>query len=59
LLNPLSQDEGKTRTLAEAAKGAASGVFLGIYDDALRRLEYVSCGHNPALLVRAPGVARG
>jgi serine phosphatase RsbU (regulator of sigma subunit) len=32
-------------------------VFFGIYDDTSRRLEYVSCGHNPALLLRANGAA--
>ncbi len=30
-------------------------LFLGVYDDATRRLRYVSCGHNPPLLVRAQG----
>ncbi|HEV3254026.1 MAG TPA: GAF domain-containing SpoIIE family protein phosphatase, partial [Candidatus Acidoferrales bacterium] len=32
-------------------------VFFAIYDDASRRLEYVSCGHNPVLLLRANGTA--
>ncbi|MCP5118397.1 MAG: SpoIIE family protein phosphatase [bacterium] len=27
--------------------------FLGIYDDRTRWLQYVNCGHNPPLLVRA------
>jgi serine phosphatase RsbU (regulator of sigma subunit) len=28
-------------------------LFIGIYDDASRRLVYANCGHNPPLLVRA------
>lgn len=27
-------------------------LFLGIYEDATRRLRYANCGHNPPLLVR-------
>jgi|CXWL01.1.fsa_nt_gi sigma-B regulation protein RsbU (phosphoserine phosphatase) len=30
-------------------------LFLGIYDDATRRLRYVNCGHNAPLLARADG----
>jgi phosphoserine phosphatase RsbU/P len=30
-------------------------LFIGIYDDASRRLVYANCGHNPPLLVRADG----
>jgi sigma-B regulation protein RsbU (phosphoserine phosphatase) len=30
-------------------------LFLGIYDDATRRLRYVNCGHNAPLLARATG----
>ena len=32
--------------------GSYATLFLGIYDDATRRLCYVNCGHNPALLLR-------
>ena len=28
-------------------------LFFGIYDDHARRLDYVNCGHNPAILFRA------
>lgn len=30
-------------------------LFLGVYDDATRRLRYINCGHNPPLLARAQG----
>ncbi|HET8644610.1 MAG TPA: SpoIIE family protein phosphatase, partial [Vicinamibacteria bacterium] len=30
-------------------------LFIGVYDDAQRRLVYANCGHNPPLLVRAGG----
>ncbi len=30
-------------------------LFLGIYEDAARRLRYVNCGHNPPLLLRHEG----
>jgi sigma-B regulation protein RsbU (phosphoserine phosphatase) len=30
-------------------------LFLGVYDDATRRLRYANCGHNPPVLLRAGG----
>jgi sigma-B regulation protein RsbU (phosphoserine phosphatase) len=30
-------------------------LFVGIYDDATRRLTYVNCGHTPPILLRADG----
>jgi sigma-B regulation protein RsbU (phosphoserine phosphatase) len=30
-------------------------LFIGVYDDAMRRLTYVNCGHTPPLLLRADG----
>jgi sigma-B regulation protein RsbU (phosphoserine phosphatase) len=30
-------------------------LFVGVYDDAMRRLTYVNCGHTPPLLLRADG----
>ena len=33
-------------------------LFLGIYDDATRRLCYANCGHNPALLLRGETIER-
>jgi sigma-B regulation protein RsbU (phosphoserine phosphatase) len=30
-------------------------LFLGVYDEATRRLRYVNCGHNAPLLARAGG----
>jgi len=30
-------------------------LFLGVYDDATRRLRYINCGHNPPLLARTRG----
>ena len=30
-------------------------LFVGVYDDAMRRLTYVNCGHNPPMLLRADG----
>ena len=31
-------------------------LFLGVYDDATRRLRYVNCGHNPPVLLGADRV---
>jgi sigma-B regulation protein RsbU (phosphoserine phosphatase) len=31
-------------------------LFFADYDDALRRLRYANCGHNPPILIRAGGV---
>jgi len=33
-------------------------LFLGIYEDATRRLYYANCGHNPPLLLRRESVER-
>jgi serine phosphatase RsbU (regulator of sigma subunit) len=33
-------------------------LFLGIYDDATRRLRYANCGHHPPLLLRNHSVER-
>ncbi len=33
-------------------------LFLGIYDDASRRLRYANCGHNPPLLLRGDTMER-
>jgi phosphoserine phosphatase RsbU/P len=30
-------------------------LFLGVYDDATRRLRYANCGHNPPMVVRGDG----
>jgi sigma-B regulation protein RsbU (phosphoserine phosphatase) len=30
-------------------------LFVGVYDDATRRLHYANCGHNPPFLLRAGG----
>jgi sigma-B regulation protein RsbU (phosphoserine phosphatase) len=30
-------------------------LFLGVYEDATRRLWYANCGHNPPILLRADG----
>jgi sigma-B regulation protein RsbU (phosphoserine phosphatase) len=30
-------------------------LFLGLYDDATRRLTYANCGHNPPVILRAGG----
>ncbi len=35
--------------------GSYSTLFLGVYEDELRRMEYVNCGHVPPLLWRARG----
>jgi serine phosphatase RsbU (regulator of sigma subunit) len=32
-------------------------LFLGVYNDASRRLTYINCGHNPPLCLRADGSA--
>jgi phosphoserine phosphatase RsbU/P len=33
-------------------------LFLGVYEDATRRLWYANCGHNPPLLLRGESVER-
>ena len=33
-------------------------LFLGEYDDATRRLQYVNCGHNPPILLKREGEVR-
>lgn len=38
--------------------GRYATLFIGIYDDATRRLSYVNCGHNPPLLFRGETVQR-
>ncbi len=30
-------------------------MFFGVYDDRMRRLTYVDCGHNPPILLRDDG----
>lgn len=35
-----------------------ASLFLGIYDDANRRLRYANCGHNPPIVLRADGSAQ-
>jgi len=30
-------------------------MFFAVYDDAMRRLRYVNCGHNPPILIRTSG----
>jgi sigma-B regulation protein RsbU (phosphoserine phosphatase) len=37
--------------------GRYATLFFGSYDDASRRLEYINCGHNPPLLLRAEGTS--
>ena len=34
-----------------------ASLFIGVYDDAARRLVYANCGHNPPLLLRGAGGA--
>jgi serine phosphatase RsbU (regulator of sigma subunit) len=44
------------RLLLEASEPSRyATLFVGEYDDASRRLQYVNCGHNPPLVVRASG----
>lgn len=44
------------RLLLEASEPSRyATLFVGEYDDASRRLQYVNCGHNPPLLVRGSG----
>jgi sigma-B regulation protein RsbU (phosphoserine phosphatase) len=33
-------------------------LFIGVYEDATRRLRYVNCGHNPPVIVREKDVER-
>jgi sigma-B regulation protein RsbU (phosphoserine phosphatase) len=33
-------------------------LFLGVYEDATRRLSFANCGHNPPLLLRGKSVER-
>ena len=33
-------------------------LFIGVYEDATRRLRYVNCGHNPPVIVRGDSVKR-
>jgi len=33
-------------------------LFIGVYEDATRRLRYVNCGHNPPVIVRSDSVKR-
>jgi sigma-B regulation protein RsbU (phosphoserine phosphatase) len=40
---------------ASTAADRFATLFLGIYDDATRRLQYVNCGHCPPLLLRTGG----
>ncbi|HVP14147.1 MAG TPA: GAF domain-containing SpoIIE family protein phosphatase, partial [Terriglobales bacterium] len=35
--------------------GHFATLFFGLYEDAARRLTYVSCGHNPAICLRRDG----
>jgi serine phosphatase RsbU (regulator of sigma subunit) len=46
-VNQLLHDSSQTHHYAT--------LFLGVYDDATRRLHYANCGHNPPMLLRARG----
>ncbi|HVP53958.1 MAG TPA: SpoIIE family protein phosphatase [Candidatus Eisenbacteria bacterium] len=37
---------------------AYATLFIGVYEDATRRMRYVNCGHNPPVIVRGEGVKR-
>lgn len=41
--------------LAATAPEHYATLFFGVYDEALRELVYVNCGHNPPLLLRDDG----
>jgi serine phosphatase RsbU (regulator of sigma subunit) len=38
--------------------GRYATIFVGVYDDATRRLSYVNCGHNPPVLLRGGTIHR-
>jgi sigma-B regulation protein RsbU (phosphoserine phosphatase) len=46
-VNQLLHDSSQTHHYAT--------LFLGVYDDRSRRLQYANCGHNPPVLLRAGG----
>jgi sigma-B regulation protein RsbU (phosphoserine phosphatase) len=46
-INQLLHDSSQTHHYAT--------LFLGVYDDASRRLHYANCGHNPPMLLRTGG----
>ncbi|MGH7729803.1 MAG: PP2C family protein-serine/threonine phosphatase, partial [Candidatus Eiseniibacteriota bacterium] len=54
--DPLRVLRQVNRMLCETARpGHFATLFLGVYNDASRRLTYINCGHNPPLCLRRDG----
>jgi sigma-B regulation protein RsbU (phosphoserine phosphatase) len=56
LANPARQLRSVNQLLYRASEANRyATLFLGLYDDATRRLCYANCGHNPPIVLRADG----
>lgn len=54
--DPLRVLRQVNRMLVESTQpGHFATLFLGVYNDASRRLAYINCGHNPPLCLRREG----
>ena len=54
--DPLRVLRQVNRMLCESTEtGHFATLFLGVYNDASRRLAYINCGHNPPLCLRRDG----
>jgi serine phosphatase RsbU (regulator of sigma subunit) len=54
--DPVAALQRVNRRICQSTSGRHfATLFVGVYDDTLRRLTYANCGHNPPMLLRGDG----